>query len=153
MLPFCDGNAILKSLVDGPNKRDTLNEDYALYLLTSPASKRAGWPLRPRLSSFRNTPKARMAARDYENALIAMWENSPHLLDDIGVVVAPGREILEGQVAAPDRVIEHVLARTAEKAPAVAARLRPEPAAITARPAPKIRAILPRLAPQSGLPA
>jgi hypothetical protein len=152
MLPFCNGNAILTSLVGGENVRETLNEDYAHYLQTAPAAERDPWPMRLLPASIRNALKDRRAARDYENSLIAMWENSPHLLDDIGVVVSTGRDVIEGHVAAPSRVVEHVLGRKAEKAAPIPTWTQFEPASVDTAQAPKVWATVPRMAPQGGLP-
>lgn len=153
MLPFCNANAILTSLVSGENARETLNEDYAHYLKTAQASARDPWPMRLLPSSIRKALKDRRTARDYENSLIAMWENSPHLLDDIGVVVSTGRDVIEGHVAAPARVVEHVLGRKADKAAPIPTWTQFEPASADTAKAPKVWATVPRMAPQGGLPA
>jgi hypothetical protein len=82
-----------------------------------------------------------------------MWENSPHLLDDIGVVVSTGHDVIEGHVAAPERVVEHVLGRKAEKSAPIPTWTQFEPASADTVKAPKVWAPVPRMAPQGGLPA
>ena len=116
MIPFCNGNAVLLALVGHGNDIETLNDDYAFYLKTAPTATPDPWPLRMLPSFVRNGVKARMEARQYEKTLITMWENSPHLLDDIGVVLSTDRKIVDGLVEAPAGVIDHVKVRTAESA-------------------------------------
>jgi hypothetical protein len=130
MLPYCNGNAILTSLIGRGSRPETLNEDLAHYLGTAPVQVRDPWPMRLLPTSIRKAMTARKAARDHEQCLIKMWEISPHLLDNIGVSVRIDQKVSNGQVAAPDRVTEHVMHRTAEKAAAIAAQLQPETAPV-----------------------
>lgn len=153
MLPFCNGNVIMTSLVGQDNGPEILNDDLAHHLKTAPAPMRASWPMRLLPASIRETIKARKAARDYERSLICMWETSPHLLDDIGIVVLPGQKISADQAAAPHRVTGHVLERTAQKTAVTFA----EPQTVTTRaaraPAPRIWAKAPVMVAQGGVPA
>lgn len=97
----------------------TLNADYAHYLLTAPVHPREPllWRLLPK--DMRASLKARSEARRHEDELIALWNTSPHLLLDIGMVPSEDAVLTEDLVRAPKRVIAHVEAVTAaEKAAA-----------------------------------
>ena len=92
----------------------TLNADYAWHLdnPTPPvaAPVRDAWLMRLLPSVVRTPLKARLAARAYDRTLIAMWDNSPHLLDDIGVMFAPAEGLADHLIPAPARVVNHVRA-------------------------------------------
>lgn len=91
-------------------RRDTglRNEDLAHYLRNIPV--RARDPLRwlPLPTSLREPLKARIEARRQEREFIALWELSPHLLQDIGVILSRGADLPDHLVAAPEGVIDHV---------------------------------------------
>jgi hypothetical protein len=136
MIPFCNANAILKIIIGGPSHSETLNDDYDWHLKNAPIQTPDPWPMRL-LPGFLRTPlKARIAARKYEKELIALWENSPHLLDDIGVVLSTNRQLPENHVLAPDSVIEHVRASTVEHKAAAAALAQQDQTPKTPAPAP-----------------
>ena len=71
--------------------------------------------------------QASIAKRRYENALIELWHVSPHLLDDIGVVLGRAHNLPEHLIPAPIRLLEVVAATAPEKV--VAAELAFPPAA------------------------
>ena len=54
MLPYCNGNAILTSLIGRGSRPETLNEDLAHYLGTAPVQVRDPWPMRLLPTSIRN---------------------------------------------------------------------------------------------------
>jgi hypothetical protein len=151
MIPFCAANAILTTFVGGNAKPEHLNEDYAFYLKNAPTPSPDPWAWRLLPAFLRKRLKAGIEARKYEQTLIAMWENSPHLLDDIGVVLSADSDIPEHLVAAPARVIEHVKASTAEKAAAIS--VQPEPEPISPVRTGKVRARASKVAVPGGLPA
>jgi hypothetical protein len=153
MIPFCSGNAVLTLANGRASGPEPLNEDHAWHLKNTPAPAPDPWLMRL-LPGFVRTPlKARIAERQYEDSLIALWENSPHLLADIGVVLSTKGTLPEDHVAAPDRVIDHVMAAVAEASAATAVLGRPEPETpAPARPAP-VRMRRPQQAMPAGLPA
>ena len=125
MIPFTGVHYFVDLLTLGKSLPQTLNADYAWHLSNPPApvavSAPDAWPLRL-LPAFLRTPlKARIAARKYEQVLIAMWDNAPHLLDDIGVMLAPADGMADHLVAAPARVIAHARAHGLIQPPQVAA--------------------------------
>lgn len=99
--------SVLMRETTGP---ETLNEDYAHYLGNTPAPIRGPllWRLLPK--GLRAPLKARIQAWRYEKSLIAIWQNSPHLFDDMGVILSKGAVLPDYLVAAPQRVIRHVAA-------------------------------------------
>lgn len=118
MIPFCKENAVLSAILKDKPEVDSPNEDYAFHLKTAPVPTSDPWFLRLLPLALRTRIKARQAARAaqaYEEKLIAIWETSPHLLDDIGVVLATDSAVPDHLVAAPARVIDHVKATTAIK--------------------------------------
>jgi hypothetical protein len=153
MIPFCNGNAILTSILGQNTAAQSANDDLAWHLANKPAATPDPWALRL-LPAFVRTPlKARIAARQYEATLIAMWENSPHLLDDIGVVLSTEGNLPEHLAAAPARVIEHVKASIHEQAAAA----QPQPdltlTTQTRMPTAPIQVRTPQDAMPAGLPA
>ncbi|MCC5975646.1 MAG: hypothetical protein JJT81_16560 [Rubellimicrobium sp.] len=108
-------NLISGETVDPRN----LNQDYAWHLRTLPTPERDPWPMRLLPGFLRKPLKARIEARRYEQSLIALWETSPHLLDDIGVAVSTDVNLSDSVILAPAEVIAHVTsANNAKAAPA-----------------------------------
>ena len=125
MTHFIAAHTLVNVLTRSNGLPQTLNADYDWYLRNGPAAvaspARDAWPLRL-LPAFLRTPlKARVAARKYEQTLIAMWDSSPHLLEDIGVMLAPAEGLADHLIAAPARVVEHVMAHGAMQAEQAAA--------------------------------
>ena len=110
MIPFLFANQMVSAMTDATSQPATLNEDYAYYLISTPAQTRESLPWRLLPQFLRVPMKARLAARRYERSLINMWEISPHLLKDIGVVLGNPAVLPDHLVAAPARVINHVAA-------------------------------------------
>jgi len=105
-----------------------LNDDLAWCLSNAPVPVRDAWPLRL-LPAFLRTPlKARIAARQYEQTLITLWEKSPHLLEDIGVILVPDGDLADHLIAAPNRVFKHVMAPDFALAKQAVAAVQPKPA-------------------------
>ena len=98
--------------------RPELNEDFA-YLAAQHPPQYTAWYLLP--AALIRSLRDRLAAWRYEQSLIDVWTLSPHLLDDIGVVLGQHDDRLDHLVAAPPRVVAHILAQgaaLAEKTPA-----------------------------------
>ena len=98
--------------------RPELNEDCAYHAAQHPKQHTAWYPL---LAALIRALRAKLAARRYEKSLINLWSISPHLLDDIGVLLGDYDATADHLVAAPPRVKAHILAQggaLAEKAPA-----------------------------------
>lgn len=110
MIPFLFANQMVSAMSGATSYPETLNEDYAHYLLNAPAKARESLPWRLLPQVLRAPIKARLAARRHERSLINMWEISPHLLKDIGVVLSNGAVLPDHLVPAPARVIKHVAA-------------------------------------------
>ena len=81
--------------------RPELNEDYAYHAAQQPPQHRA-WYLLP--AALIRALRAKLAARRYEKSLIDLWSISPHLLEDIGVLLGEHDDRLDHLVAAPPRV-------------------------------------------------
>ena len=109
----------LVDLISGQTpSRPELNEDYAYFAAQHPPQYTA-WYLLP--AALIRSLRDRLAARRYEQSLIDLWTLSPHLLEDIGVVLGQHDDRLDHLVAAPPRVVAHILAQgalPAEKTPA-----------------------------------
>ena len=102
--------------------RPELNEDFA-YLAAQHTPQHTPWYLLP--AALIRSLRARLAARRYEKSLIDLWTLSPHLLEDIGVLLGEHDDRLDHLVAAPPRVRAHILAQggaLAEKTPAAQVR-------------------------------
>ena len=100
MIPFCNGNAFLTAIIGTKQDEDSLNEDYNWHRKNAPVRTPDSWLLRLLPTTLRTRITARRQARAYEDKLIAIWETSPHLLDDIGVVLATEGAIPDHLVAA-----------------------------------------------------
>ena len=59
--------------------------------------------------------RAMIESRRYENALIERWHLSPHLLDDIGVVLGRAQNLPQHLIPAPIRLLELVAAAASEQ--------------------------------------
>lgn len=110
MIPFLFANQMVSAMSGTTSQPETRNADYAHYLLTAPAKAQESLPWRLLPQGLRSSMKARLAARRHERSLINMWEISPHLLKDIGVVLSNGAILPDHLVPAPARVIKHVAA-------------------------------------------
>lgn len=108
MLPFHFVNQMVATLAGEATEPAVLNEDLAHHLRNTPAPARD--PLLRRLlpRALRDYLQARSVARRQERDFIALWEMSPHLLRDIGVVLSDAASLPDHLVAAPERVIDHV---------------------------------------------
>lgn len=116
-----------------PIKDEPLNEDHAYYLSHAPAPTPDRLLLRLLPRVIRAPMKAYLEARAYERTLVNVWEISPHLLDDIGVVLGAGSDVSDDLIAAPERVVAQVAAieraRTVQPVLETAAPIKPEPKA------------------------
>ena len=54
-------------------------------------------------------------SRQYENALIERWQISPHLLDDMGIILGERRVLPDHLIPAPSRVLDFVAAKAPEQ--------------------------------------
>jgi hypothetical protein len=110
MIPFLFANQMVSAMSETTSQPEACNEDHAHYLRNAPAKARESlhWRLLPQ--GLRAPVKARLAARLYERSLINMWEISPHLLKDIGVVLSNGSILPDHLYPAPAGVIKHVAA-------------------------------------------
>ena len=122
MFTLSSANLLVDVISGQTPSRPELNEDYA-YLAAQPRPQHSAWYLLPAV--LIRSLRARLAARRYEQSLIDVWTLSPHLLDDIGVVLGQHDDRLDHLVAAPPRVVAHILAQgalLAEKTPAAQVR-------------------------------
>lgn len=137
MLP----NLVAKIAVDAvgstANRKPELNEDYEFHLRAEEkALATKPWFLRMLPALLRNPLEARLAARSRDRMLIDLWETSPHLLRDVGVVLTDNEALPEHLVAASTRLRDHVAAKAPEQI--VAAELEfPKPQVIRVEAAPQ----------------
>jgi hypothetical protein len=110
MIPFLYAKDVVNVLTHDTEKPHTMNDDHDWYLQKAEAQAKDAWPMRLLPAFLRKRIKARIAARRLEKKLIHIWETSPHLLDDIGVMVARDSTMADHLIAAPARVIDHVTA-------------------------------------------
>jgi hypothetical protein len=110
MIPFLFVNQLVSAMSGTTSQPETRNEDYTHYLCNAPAKARESLPWRLLPQVLRAPVKARLAARRHDESLINMWEISPHLLKDIGVVLSNGAILPDHLGPAPARVIKHVAA-------------------------------------------
>lgn len=110
MIPFIGAELVVNLVSGQAAPRRALNEDHAFLMAQAPKARPVWhlWPARL-VQAF----AARRAARRHEEALIQLWEVSPHLLDDIGVVDDPRAVLPDHLVAAPPRVAVHIRAQKA----------------------------------------
>lgn len=100
----------------------SLNEDVIAHQLDQPLEAPAPFPVNLLPGFIRRPLMTRIAARQYERSLLALWNVSPHLLDDIGVVLNGKAALPDHLIAAPARLIDHVAAIAPEQI--LAAELR-----------------------------
>jgi uncharacterized protein YjiS (DUF1127 family) len=111
MIPYNSGAHYMVEMIAGRGaKYESRNSDFDWYLASLPVPTPEPWPMRMLPAFVRTALKARIAQRQYEKTLVNLWETSPHLLADIGVVLTPKGDLPDYLVAAPTRVIEHVTA-------------------------------------------
>ena len=84
--------------------------DYDHFLATRPIAPAQVYPWFLRLlpSALRGPLNARLVARRHEKLLIATWQNSPHLLADMGVILTRNSDLPEHLSAAPQSLIDLV---------------------------------------------
>lgn len=115
MIPLLSSTMLVNLMTRGKPAPRTLDADYAWYMETHPVATpvvtRDAWPLRLLPQSLRAPIKARLAARQYEQTLIKLWEISPHLISDIGVTFSPVKGSQDHLVSAPAGLVAHVAAR------------------------------------------
>ncbi len=105
-----------------------LNEDQRMHEETralQASIAKAALPLHLRV--LPRALRAMIEKRRYENALIERWQNSPHLLDDIGVVLSRAQNLPGHLIPAPIRLLEVAAATAPEQV--VAAEVAFPPAA------------------------
>ena len=107
MTPF-SSNMMLDLLAGKPMRPLSMNEDVIAHLAAEPVAAKDALPLRLLPGFVRGPLKAWIAARQYEKSLIRVWNVSPHLLNDIGIVLTATARLPQHLVAAPERVIAHV---------------------------------------------
>lgn len=128
---------LMSSMMGEATDTEPRNEDYAHHLRHAPAPERKPLWLRLSPKTLLAPVKAYLEARAYERQLLRVWEISPHLLDDIGVVLGRSTDLTEDLIEAPDRVVDQV--ESIERAKAVtavaqaAAPATPEPKAAAAK--------------------
>ena len=88
-----------------------LNADYANHLKQA-ALQRQNVPLFLRLvpQVLRRPIEAYLSARRIEKQMITLWETSPHLLQDAGIVLTRATDLPPQLIPAPKRVLDHVAA-------------------------------------------
>jgi hypothetical protein len=131
MMTLNSANTMLDVLAGKSVKPAGRNEDVIAHMdaMAASAPARDAWYLRL-LPGFARTPlKAWIIGREYERSLIGLWNVSPHLLADMGVVLTGNGKLPDHLTAAPERVINHVAALAPEQI--VAAELSFPPADVT----------------------
>jgi uncharacterized protein YjiS (DUF1127 family) len=144
MLTKLMANEVVDLVTGARGAPASLNKDVRVHedrMALEAAVERAALPLYLRLMP--RALRAWVQKRQTEQQMIRLWEISPHLLDDAGVVLARGLDLPDHLIAAPTRVIEAVAAVAPEQI--VAAELayppaaREEPTAPTAARQPQAR--------------
>lgn len=89
-----------------------LNTEYSLHLNQLALQRGHGgpWVLRLLPRALRLKVQDYLTARRVEAQLIKLWETSPHLLRDAGVVLTRATDLPAHLLPAPKRVLEHVAA-------------------------------------------
>lgn len=108
----------------------SMNADVVAHQQDTPVAAPDAWPLRLIPGFVRGPLKARIAARKYERSLIRLWDTSPHLLQDMGVVLTTSGELPGHLVPAPARVMDHVAALAPEQIADADLRFPAAPAAV-----------------------
>ena len=114
MTPY-SANSMLDVLAGKSVGPASLNADVVAHLAAKPVALPDAWPLRLLPGFVRGPLKAWIAARACERSLVGLWEISPHLLSDMGVVLTANGNLPDHLVAAPARVIDHVAAIAPEQ--------------------------------------
>ena len=118
MLNLTSADNLLTLLSGKPVQPISRNEDIAAYqdalfvaaTAAAPTAAAEAFALRL-LPRFVRTPlKAWIAARKYERSLVRVWNVSPHLLNDMGIVLTANGTVPGHLTAAPQRVLDHVAA-------------------------------------------
>lgn len=115
MIPFLSASHLVSAIAGETSQPETLNEDFAFHLRSIALRPRDPLALRLLPRMLRLPLKAHLAARRKEKSMIALWEASPHLLRDAGIVLTRGADLPPHLVGAPERVIAHVAARDPEQ--------------------------------------
>ncbi|WP_374427474.1 hypothetical protein [Tabrizicola sp.] len=125
MLPAQFVNQLVSGFAGAGAPTRIQNDDLAFHLCTAPA---VHIPLWSRLvpAGVRRWLDDRAVKRRQERDFIALWETSPHLLKDIGVLLTEATDLPDDLVAAPAKVIEHVNALEAAQATEARVQLPPE---------------------------
>jgi hypothetical protein len=113
MAHFIAATQMLNLISGSAAQTEPMNDDLAHFLRHAPTPARDAWYLRMLPAFAREPLNARIAARRHDEALIRLWELSPHLLEDIGFVLTSEGTLPDHLSAAPAQVINHV----AETAP------------------------------------
>lgn len=111
MIPYLSTEMLVNLMTTGKPVPESQNADHAWHLQNREVAVRDAWPLRWLPKALRAPIKARLAARAYERTLIRMWETSPHLVKDIGIIFAPADPLADHLIAAPAGLVAHVMAR------------------------------------------
>ena len=114
MTPY-SANMMLDVLAGKSVQPTCLNEDVIAHQAAAPVVAKEALPLRLLPGFVRKPLKAWIAARQYEKSLVGLWNVSPHLLKDMGIVLTANARLPDYLVAAPARVIEHVAALAPEQ--------------------------------------
>ena len=110
MIPFLSAEHMVSAIMGETTRPEPRNEDYAYHLRNAPTPTPDPLPLRLLPQILRAPLKAHLAARRYEGSLIEMWQVSPHLLKDIGLILTKGADLPDHLTSAPDPVIAQVAA-------------------------------------------
>ena len=109
MTPYST-NTMLDVLAGKSGAPQSTNEDVAAHQSEIHKASPDHFALRLLPGIIRRPLSSWIAARRHERDLVRLWEVSPHLLDDMGIVLTDKSTLPEHLVAAPARVIEHVAA-------------------------------------------
>ncbi len=110
---FTFSNAkFMVNLLSGPGTSQPFcrNDDLSHYLMRGDAEKAEAPKKRWFLGRITDQMRARAATRRYEDQLVALWESSPHLIDDIGLTLSDRAALTEDVVAVPPRVAARIAA-------------------------------------------
>ena len=133
MLTLTSANTLLTLLSNTPARPISQNEDVIAHhdaiLAAAPTAAAEALSLRLLPGFLRIPLKAWIAARSYERTLMRVWNVSPHLLNDMGIVLTADGSLPDHLTAAPQRVLDHVAARAPKQI--VAAGLLYPPKATT----------------------
>ena len=138
MLPFHPTFFLVYKIMGQSTEEDSGNTDFAHHLSHKPALTPDPLYLRLLPRIIRRPLKAHFEARAYEKTLVRIWETSPHLMEDIGVVFEPRKDLPDHLVVAPQRVVDKLAAMERAKSvpptQAAAHPAKPKPKGATNRP-------------------